>query len=92
MQTQRAVSLIAHITRLLTIPGLFVNKHLFSSTTGTILTMKRGERAADDGDKMSEDERGKFTRRETGRFSLTHYENCYGEAKSDIVKDVARGA
>jgi hypothetical protein len=43
---------------------------------------------------MSEDERGKFTQRETGRFSLTEYEICYGEAKSmatDIVKDVARG-
>jgi hypothetical protein len=55
---------------------------------------KGGERAADDGDKMSEDERGKFTRRETGCFSLTHYENCYAEPKSlatDIVKDVARG-
>jgi hypothetical protein len=60
-------------------PGLFVNKHVFSSTNGTILTMKRGERAADDGDKMSEDERGKFTGRETGLFSLTHYENCYGD-------------
>jgi hypothetical protein len=60
--------------------------------TGTILTMKRGERAVDDGDGMSDDERGKFMRRETGRFSLTHYENCYGEAKSDIVKDVARAA
>jgi hypothetical protein len=68
------------------------NKHLFSFMTGTILTMKRGERAVDDGDGMSDDERGKFMRRETGRFSLSHYENCDGEAKSDIVKDVARGA
>jgi hypothetical protein len=44
---------------------------------------------------MSDDERGKFTRRKTGYFSLIHYEDCYGEAKSlatDIVKDVARGA
>jgi hypothetical protein len=59
-------------------PGLFVNKYLFSPRPVPSFTMKRGERAVDDGDKMSEDERGKFTRRETGRFSLTRYENCYG--------------
>jgi hypothetical protein len=75
--------------------GLFVNKHLFFSTTGTILTMKMEQRAADDGGKMSEDEWGKFRRRETGRFSLTHYENFYGEAKSLAThnnEDVPRGA
>ncbi|KIJ90724.1 hypothetical protein K443DRAFT_14993 [Laccaria amethystina LaAM-08-1] len=59
-------------------PGLFVNKYVFSSTTGTILTMQRGERAADDGDQMSDDERGKFTRRKTGRFSFIHYESATG--------------
>jgi hypothetical protein len=48
-----------------------------------------------DGDKISEDERGEFTRRETGRFSFTYYDSCYGEAKSlatHIVEDGARGA